>query len=195
MNLHYNDDELIAGIKNGSEAAFKLLFDSFHMKIYTVSRRMGMTNDEAEDVIQDSFLQLWKQKETINEELSIHGLLYTIAKRITLKKLQEKKNYQTVDYTESNNLPGFSNKTQEDIGFSETKYHVNEAIDELPDQQRTVFLMNFSNGLSAHEIAEQLQVSRRTVENQIFRARKVLKAALLKNGILFLILALILNVK
>jgi RNA polymerase sigma-70 factor (family 1) len=195
MNFNNNNDELVAGIKSGSEAAFKLLFDSFHMKIYTVTRRMGMTNDEAEDVIQDSFLQLWKQKETINEELSLHGLLYTIAKRIALKKLQEKKNFHTVDCTENNNLPGYSNKTQEDIGFSETKYRVNEAINELPDQQRTVFLMNFNNGLSAYEIAEQLHVSRRTVENQIFRARKVLKAALIKNGILFLILALILNSK
>ena len=193
-NIHKNN-ELVAGIKSGSEVAFKLLFDSFHMKIYTVARRMGMTNDEAEDVIQDSFLQLWKQKESINEELSLQGLLYTIAKRITLKKLQEKKNYQTVDYTEGVNLPGYTNKTQEDIGYTETKRYVNEAINELPDQQRTVFLMNFKNGLSAFEIAEQLHVSRRTVENQIFRARKVLKAALLKNGILFLIFAFILNIK
>ncbi len=189
MNLHYNDDELIAGIKNGSEAAFKLLFDSFHMKIYTVSRKMGMLHDEAEDVIQDTFLQLWKQKEAIKEELSLRGLIYTIAKRIVLKKLEENKHYYDIDNIESEIIIG-SNKTQEDLCYSETNTLVKNAINTLTEQQRLIFSLNYNKGLSAIEISQKLNVSKRAVENQIFRARKQLRSLLASHiipSILFLL--------
>lgn len=185
MSVGYNKDTLISEIKNGSEEAFKFLFDSFHLKIYTVARKMGMTYDEAEDVIQDSFLQLWKQKDTIKEDLSVNGLLYTIAKRIVLKKLEEKKHYYTDENIENYNK-ATTNKTQDDISFLETNKYLNETIDKLPEQQRIVFSMNFKSGLTPQEIAEKLDISKRTVENQIFRARKIIRTALVKAGILTL---------
>lgn len=194
MDSNYNKDKLIAEIKNGSETAFKWLFDAFHLKIYTVAKKMGMSDEEAEDVIQDSFLQLWKQKDAIKEDLSVNGLLYTIAKRIVLKKLEEKKHYYTDEDIEQYSHAS-TNTTQDDIAFLETNKCINDTINRLPEQQRIVFSMNYKNGLSAEEIADKLGISKRTVENQIFRARKILKTALTNAGILSLIVYFICKAK
>lgn len=181
MDSNYNKDKLITELRNGSEIAFKWLFDSFHLKIYTVAKKMGMTDEEAEDVIQDSFLQLWKQKDSIREDLSVNGLLYIIAKRVVLKKIEERK-YYCIDHDIENYTNKGINTTQDDISFLETNKCVNDIVDKLPEQQRIVFSMNFNGGLSAEEIAGTLGISKRTVENHIFRARKILRTALKNSG-------------
>ncbi|WP_264523046.1 RNA polymerase sigma factor [Flavobacterium sp. N502536] len=184
MSRNYNNDRFIPGIKEGSEEAFRMLFDSFHLKIYTVSKRMGMTNEEAEDVIQECFLQLWKQRDSIKEDLSINGLLYTIAKRIILKKIKENKHYYKSKDLEAYSLPT-DNKTQDDISFLETNKFIEETIENLPNQQRITFLMNYKKGMTPEEICKELELSKRTVENQIFRAKKKIKNVLIKLGLLF----------
>lgn len=185
MSRNYNNDRFIAGIKEGSEESFRMLFDSFHFKIYTVSKRMGMNNEDAEDVIQECFLQLWKQRDSIKEGLSVNGLLYTIAKRIVLKKIEENKHYYKGKDVEVCYL-ATSNKTQDDISFLETNKFIEETIENLPDQQRITFLMNYKKGMTTEEISKELELSKRTVENQIFRAKKKIKNVLIKLGLISL---------
>lgn len=181
---------LISGIKKGNQSDFKRLYDAYSTKIFKVSKQFGLRDEDAKEIVQEVFLRVWVKRARLQPNLSLHAYLLTITKNLLIKRYR-KNTYELIykRYLKVGNH-FFSNNTEDDIIYSDLTNLTQGYIDELPLQQREIFLLSRKSNLSNKEIAEKLKISLRTVENQLYRATKKIKKQLQDEDVLF-ILALI----
>ena len=164
-------NELIEACKKGDRVAQKNLYDIFSKKMYMVCLRYTKSQQEAEDVLQESFIKIFKN---LNGYRGDSRFSYWV-KRIVINTAlnsQRKKLYMypMVDIDEVKNVTG-SNKALADFSLEELL----KLIRELPTGCQTVFNLFAIEGYSHKEIAEMLEVSEGTSKSQFARARKLLQ--------------------
>ena len=169
---------LISLIKFGDIGAFERLYHLFYPKLFAFSLRYFKVKEDAEGMTQEVFIELWKNKEKLNKNLSLSSFLFTIMRNKIIDhfRKEEKKAIYTnylKSLVQSNNGKSFE--------FPETvkaNKKMRSAINELTEKRRAVFLLSKKFGLSRKEIAEFMGVSENTVKNQLQEAIKFLRAAL-----------------
>ena len=178
------DPNHIRKLKAGNQAAFESIYDCFSQKVYSIAMRFGLSRDDANEVVQDVFIKLWNHRSTLKENLSIKAYLFTITKN-TLINRQKKLAYEIAykKYLEKQDLKSFLD-TEDDIFYSDLEQLAETAIDKLPVQQKEIFLLSKKENIPSKEIADKLNLSLRTVENQIYRAAKKIRETLKKTGAL-----------
>ena len=172
----YSSDRAITiALKKGGKKAFRALFDKYHQKIYAVSRKFNISHEDAEGVVQDVFFTLWEKRSHLNEDLSLAAFIMTITKRLVYKVVRSNitRLKHEGDVSHTNSLS--ANTTEDYIIFSDMKAHVDKQYETLSESKKQIFMLSKEHGLSNDEIAEKLGVSKRTVENQLYRATKMLK--------------------
>lgn len=174
--------DLTYQLKKGDKKAFAVLVKRFSHKIYCSGKKMALNDDEASEVCQEVFVRIWEVRETLDCEKSLNGLIFTITKNIILKKIR-KKAYATVlekywKVTHSNT----TRNTEEYLDLKELEELTAEFIDRLPEKQKEIMKLRISRGLTNDEIAEKLGISKRTVENQVYRSLNKLRNYLSKQG-------------
>ncbi|MDH5474566.1 MAG: RNA polymerase sigma-70 factor [Cyclobacteriaceae bacterium] len=170
-----DDKKVILALKKGERWAFRSVFDQYHLKLYHFAVKMGLSHEDAEGIVQEVFITIWEKRSNIKEELHFKSFLYTITKRLTIKKIRRlilENDFQT---TSKNNLQNFNHETEEYIVFSDLMEQANTSIEKLPVERKQIFMLSKQHGLSNQEIAEKLNISIRTVENQLYRATKTLR--------------------
>ncbi|MEZ4896361.1 MAG: RNA polymerase sigma-70 factor [Saprospiraceae bacterium] len=169
------DRELWEGIQNGKEEAFKQLFYRHHPAMVQVAYTFLQDESQAKDIAQDVFVRLWIKR----RELQIQGeckpyLLAAIRNRC-INELKRKKTLAfdvTMEKAQTGNTP------QDNLQVEDLERAINRIILRLPDACRTIFLMRRMEHLSLKEIATQLEISPKTVENQLTKAQKILAVSL-----------------
>ncbi|MEO9474377.1 MAG: RNA polymerase sigma-70 factor [Cyclobacteriaceae bacterium] len=165
-------------LRAGDEASFRELYNFFSVKIYNVSRKMNLDHEDAEGIVQDVFLKIWRNKERLDSSLSFNAYLLTIVRSMVIKMTRKKAYHLAyVTYAIANNSLE-TNHTEDYIIFSNLEELSTKALDELPVKQKQIFMMKNVEHYSVEEISENLNLSKRTVENQIYRATKSLKEKL-----------------
>lgn len=173
---HYSSDSAITlALKKGDRKAFRALFDKYHQKIYNVSRKFNISHEDAEGVVQEVFFTIWDKRSHLNEDLSIAAFVMTIAKRLVYKVVRSNatRSKHEGDVSQTNSLS--ANTTEDYIIFSDMKSHVDKSYENLSESKKQIFMLSKEHGISNEEIADVLGVSKRTVENQLYRATKTLK--------------------
>ncbi|MEQ9165421.1 MAG: RNA polymerase sigma-70 factor [Fulvivirga sp.] len=170
-----SDKKTILALKKGEIWAFKSIFNEFHLKLYHFSKKMGLTHEDAEGIVQDVFVTIWESKSKIDEKQPISAFLYTIAKRKVLKKVRrivvEKSHLSSLIHPNKN----INHETEDYVIFTNLLEHANDSIENMPPDRKQIFMLSKHNGLSNQEIADKLGISKRTVENQLYRATVSLK--------------------
>lgn len=195
MMLSENDSlkELVLHLSNGDEKAFERLYFLFSEKIYHISRKMNLCHEDAEGVVQEVFLKIWKNRTKLDPELSINAYLIAIVRSLVIKKAKKDARFYAFQQYKIPLLQQITSASAEDeIIFSEFSMLTQEIIEQLPPAQKKIFQLRYLENLSVAEISEQLNISKRTVENQIFRATSLVKEKLSKlkiisTGLLFFI--------
>ena len=155
------------------ERAFKEHFKALHAYAYTIIR----DEDNAEEIVQNVFFKLWEKKEQIEEITSLKAYLYRAVYNDSLNLLKHTKvraAYET--YVKSG--AGEGGTAIDTLSTKELQAKIDKALNELPEQCRTIFQMSRFEELKYREIAEQLNLSVKTVENQMGKALKVLREKL-----------------
>lgn len=174
-----------AKIREGDATAFEWLYKQYHPKAYAFCKSILHDADKAKDVVQESFTILWEHRTRITADEAVHAYLFRIIRNACLKQLRRdaiQNNFSNIDsvtlselelghYTEEQNILN-------DIYFNDLHEHYHEALDRLPKQCRTIFYMNRNHGMRSKEIAGALNLSVRTVENQLYRGLKLMKKSL-----------------
>jgi len=164
------DDELIRAINLSDRAAFKQLCERYYDPLYRFLWRKTRNDEAAKDLVQELFMNLWKMRVSLEENLSIKAYLYRAASNLAINHLRKKVLQQThfVDNL-ANALAGYSDEERE------LRECLDEALQDLPEAQRTVFVLNRFEGLKYAEIAETLQISIKTVESRMSQTLKHLR--------------------
>ena len=172
MEQYRTDEDLLDGIKKGDETAFQSLFNKHYKSMCYAAYRVYPDEHKSKDFAQEVFLKLWRKK----DELEIHTSLQAFLRRAVVNKAIDYIRAQRLDFEE---IPDQEVKTKagKDLEFKELKDFIHYTAQQLPDRCRTVFFMSRFEELSHKEIATKLDISVKTVENQITKALKVLRIA------------------
>lgn len=144
----------------------------------------------AEDVVQDVFYELWKKRDSIDLSLPLKPLLYTLTKNKSIDYLR-KMQYEEEKLQAKESLDQYVRNLiinqEDDFHFNQLKEEIAAGIEALPEQCKRVFTLSRFEGLKNKEIAEQLNISVKTVEKHISKAILEIRRRLLKKDLLGLI--------
>lgn len=190
MNQIENEITLITAFKKGDPKAFEKLFDRHHKKLYLFLYRLLNSKEDAEEIVQDTFIKIWEKRAEFIEGYPFESFLFKIAKNAFLNLNRKRVNRKIVESHLEFLTEITSGSTDEYVIFNETKAIVNTIIDNLPPKRKEIFLLRRIEGLSRQEIADKLDISIITVDSQLLKANKYLKEELKKYSLLILILFL-----
>ncbi len=169
------DERLIARFRKGDMDAFRKIYESHSKSLYRFAFSYLKDSFEAEEIVQDVFLKVWEKREEVDEQKSFTSYLY----RITVNKVFNELKHRVVKKKYEQHALKFDQITGEtpesSIQFQELNTKLEQLLSKLPEQQRNIFIMSCWKGFSNVEIADNLNISIRTVENQIYRAAKFVK--------------------
>jgi len=173
--LEIHDEARLKAIKKGNIQEYELLFREFYQPLLSYAVSILKSEAEAEEIVQDIFFVLWKNKNTIEIHTSFSAYLYKAVYNNCLQFLKKEKrkwNYQqdqrNWNFYESLN-PG------EILQYKELYKKINRVVEELPENCKTIFKLNRFQGLKYSEIAKKLEISIKTVEANMTKALKYLK--------------------
>ena len=131
---------------------------------------MNLKREDAQDIVQETYIQFWRQRNSIDEHKGVLGLLKIIAKRLVLKKVNSKQrevelSMNVIDRKEIDNNE-FTRVPSPNL--------LKRNIEKLPKRQKQIINLFYFEGLTTIEIANHLGISERTVENNLYRARNKL---------------------
>jgi len=173
----------LEGIRKGDEEMFEKVFHGYFERICCFARDYVVDREVAREIAQEAFIKLWEIRATLEDGTDIPALLFTIARNNALNHLkhviirEKYRNYSERKYVESQlNLIALSDLQVDQIFGSDMQKLIYQAIEDLPERCKEVFMMSRNYEMSYKEIAQQLNISERTVENHIAEALKRLRA-------------------
>ena len=176
--LSPTDHELLSQLKEGDRNAFTTLYNRYWDKLYSVAYNRLADEYEAEEAVQNIFLDLWKRKDTISLTHTISTYLSVAVKYHVFTRLAQLRREKL--RTEQLQLSAVEGKetTAEWLSERELKKQLEKSIRALPEKCRIVFLLSREQNLSNKQIAEELDISEKTVEGHITKALTTLKDSL-----------------
>lgn len=178
-------ESVFLDFKAGYSSAFRILFDLHHKNILQHAYGFCRQREEAEEIVQDAFTQLFAYRDRIKNPESIRPFLYAVAKRIAISHFRKKIIREGASKYIGDRSVRNSYDTQEAVLAKEFTDNLQRIIKELPQQQQKVFVLNKLDDLSYQEIAEQLELSKNTVKNHLAVATKTVRMKLQRLMFLF----------
>ena len=176
--------QLIRCLQKGDVYSFEEIYRKYNRKIYAFSLSFLKNNSDAEGVVQNVFLNLWRKRADLNDLYNLDSYLYKITintiRKHFRKLSRERKSLK--DYREMTEMHDESTSTE--IEFTSMLEMAETSISNLPYKQKTVYELSMFEGLRSVEIAEKLGISKRTVENHLHRAKAHLKKELIHHWLL-----------
>ena len=163
-------------IQQGDTASFEWLYKRYHPRMYMFCKGILHDEDKAKDLVQECFIAFWEHRTQINAPEAISVYLFRIMKHLCLKQIRRDSllnNFSNMNEVALRELE-LSHYTPEcnilnDLYFKDLSEKYQEALDKLPRQCQNIFRMNRNEGMRSEEIAIALNLSVRTVENQLYR--------------------------
>ncbi len=177
-----NDNLIQVALSNGTKKAFEQIYNEFFGMLFHLC--IEYTHDEkvAEEIVQDTFLKLWEIRETLNDQINIRNLLYTITKNYCLNYLRNQKiklkHHKNLNYLEMQFNYDALEKLGNYIQFEEIQAKIDEAISKLPTEVIETFRLSRFEEMTYKEIAFQQGISIKTVEARISKALRILRVDL-----------------
>jgi RNA polymerase sigma-70 factor (ECF subfamily) len=179
------EKEFITGLKNNDKSTVDSLYKHFHSRIYAFAFSLMKVEEDAMDIVHEVFIKLWEKRKSLDDDTKIESLVFTITRNSVLsyfRKLSSQKKYY--NQMISTTLQNDKSSTEEMINYDFLKEKVDSLILQLPPKSQKVFILSREKGLSNKEIAKELKIAEKTVEDHITRALVFLKKNLKEVGIL-----------
>lgn len=176
--LGLKEKDLIHRFRNNDQTALAEVYkDNWEMMYFAVFN-LVKNKQISEDIVQDVFVKIWKNREKLEIKVSLRSYLYTSAIYKTYDYFRKNKSAITVDLLENFNERVQTSNPETKLMDKELEEYIETVISELPEKCRVVFNLSRKGDLSHKEIAAKLNISTRTVEGHITKALKILRGSL-----------------
>lgn len=179
--LQLSNDEIVKGIRSRNKDVFEAVFKQFAPSMYNIAVRYVKDEDDANDMVQDVFLNLWKGAENLDERAPINHYLARATVNTCLNRIKKEQRKEVYAKEQMHTTPPVENNHSL-LEHKELEAKYRSALEKLPEQCRRVFEMSRLKGLSPAEIAEQLNISINTVYAHLTTALKRLRVDLINKS-------------
>lgn len=169
------DDELLILLQKGNEGAFTAIYERYHKLLYAVAYKYLMDNDCAKDAVQQVFLKLWESRSLFSIHINLKNYLYTMLKNHLLNEIRNNCTALEKNYELAQVAVEYENEIIAKLEEREMTEQLYRAINDLPEQKKTVCLYKLKDGLSNQEIAGKMRLSVPTVKTHYSQAIKLLR--------------------
>lgn len=172
-----NDKLLIFGLQNNDPHAYRELYTRYAPKLQAFATRFRMSREEADEIVQETFIRIWLHRHKIDADSAFSAYLITIARNLIYNQIRKtafREDYKKDLMREKAGL--------EMPADSELKNLINKAVLSLPEKCRLIFRKSRFEGYTNAQIAEELRISKSTVENQLNKALKIIRKELEDKG-------------
>lgn len=181
MNKKFTDETLIDAIKHDDYGCYNQLFVNYYNNLCQYVYSILKNKNDAEDIVQELFLNIWNNRKKINIRENVSGYLYLSAKNMALNFIKSKANYQ--QHIEDLQQLTFSYEVDTRIEMEEFRIALFDCIDRLPEKSRKTFLLHCIQGKKQKDISIEQGVAIQTIKNQIWASLQKLKTCLRIKGI------------
>ena len=176
MELPVN--QLLTTLKAGDITAFEMLFRTYYQPLCNYAYTFVQDRDEAEEIVQSTFLSVWEKRENLAIHTGVKPYLYAMVRNACLNVIKHEKIKQQHASMEMAVAERSSESVASTVMASELETRIFGAMSKLPEQCRLVFKLSRFEELKYGEIAEQLNISIKTVENQMGKALRIMREQL-----------------
>ncbi len=183
MDIHSDDKELLNQFAQPAtkEKAFTAIIKKYQEKLYWHIRRMVVEHEDANDVLQNMFIKVWKGLENFREDSQLYTWLYRIATNESLTFIEQQKKRTTVSLSDEES--GLTNKVKASEHFDAYKleWKLQVAIQQLPEKQRAVFSLRYYDEMPYLEMSKVLDTSEGALKASYHHAVKKIEDFILNN--------------
>jgi RNA polymerase sigma-70 factor (ECF subfamily) len=178
QSMSVSDLEIVSFIRQGDEAAFEQTFRRFYPRLCRYANGLLKDMDEAEEVVQTVFLTIWEKRTDLEITFSLKSYLFRAVHNHCLNRFKHESIREAHREFSGHFIPQSHEPVMQAIQASELEEQIENAVSKLPLQCQKAFRMSRFEELKYHEIAERLEISIKTVENQIGKALRILRVEL-----------------
>lgn len=183
MAIILHDNELLLQFHNPEtkEKAFAAIIKKYQEKLYWHIRRMVVEHEDANDVLQNVFIRVWKGLDNFREDSQLYTWLYRIATNESLSFLEQQKKKATVSFEDVE--AGLSNRIKADKNFDANKleWKLQLAIQQLPEKQKVVFNLRYYDEMPYEEMSRVLETSEGALKASYHHAVKKIEDYILNH--------------
>jgi len=182
FNKNYSEKEILAQVAEGHEKAFKLLFDTYHRKLFNYISTIIKSSEISEELVMDVFLKIWQGKEMVTQIENFDAFLFRVARNKSidfLRSVAKDPKFRDLMWNEIESISG--NRADTSLLNKEFELKLREAISLLSPQRRKVYQLSRDENMNHNQIAVLLGLSRNTVNNHIVEAQRFIRTSMVKN--------------
>ncbi|MBU8893816.1 MAG: RNA polymerase sigma-70 factor [Bacteroidales bacterium] len=172
------DNHLFNSFREGNENSFALIFEKYYPILVVFAKKYLTDLDLSKGIVQDFFVKFYEKKNEIEINTSLKSYLYLSVKNTCLNYIERKKTQNKHQIIIEHNSTDISDEVSNKIEETELEYEIFKYIEKLPEQCKRIFKMSRVEYKKNQEIADELQISKRTVETQISKALRILRESL-----------------
>lgn len=176
-----SENELLLRLQEGDDKAFTALYNRYSTPVMSHLVYMLKSAELADEVLQDTFMAVWSNRQNIDPELSFKAYLYKIATNNTYKLFRKAAHDEAYRAYMLPVIEAGYNNIESKIYQKEHEELLNRLLDRMPAKQREVYRLHKIDGYSYKEIGEQLGISHNTINSYITRGNQYIKSQLLSN--------------
>jgi len=178
LKLEHREVDWATSIREGDINVFESVFKSYYKPMCLYAQAILKDRDYSEEIVQQIFVKLWERRSLLNISTSVKAYLFQIVRNDCLNVLKHEKVKEQYRRFKVIDMHQQHDHASHRVNVSELEQHIQKAIDELPEQCSIIFRMSRFEEMKYKDIATQLNISVKTVENQMGKALKLMRTKL-----------------
>ncbi len=168
--------ELLQALKQGDQLVFARVFEMFHQKAFGFfMNRLEKDRELAKELTQLCFIKLWQSRHSLSEQHSLDRQIFTIAKTTLIDFIRRESRKSKLQKAVEINRKGMDRMQEEGVSGFEQRDYLSQVLHRLPPTRKKILQLKYLYGYSNKEIADQLSISVKTVEDHVTKGLHELK--------------------
>ncbi|OOQ58662.1 RNA polymerase sigma-70 factor [Mucilaginibacter pedocola] len=176
--MEHSDSAIIALLKEGDQRVFEQVFKTHFKNLHSYAYTFLKDDELAEEVVQNVFCRIWEKRGQLKTDGSIKAYLYRAVHNESLNYLKREKVKANFEVYYTGQMEQQEGESAEKVMATELEQRIRQALNELPQQCRTIFQLSRFEQLKYQQIADHMGLSVKTIENQMGKALKLMRAKL-----------------